>query len=182
MGSFLDGFTSIDELMEVQLLLLNKLLNKMNLNNQLLAYWIQTQSQIPASVDGDRPAVPLSLGGEKYKTFVYRASGLSGDGIIFEKRITGVISELLLLSTYGVSGNDDFSIKITSDNDVLVDTTYSNLTTSSNYEKGMTAFNDETKYVLQFQDIAFSNSIEVLVYNNNATFDNVVVKYQQLVE
>lgn len=175
----IDTFTSIDELLEVIALLQQQTYKQQELTNKLLYLLIQSIGQgQPVQVDLGNTSNLLSISDE-YKTFIFQRVNFSGDAVVFEKQASGIISELSFLSDVSDSDNADFSIKIVSDNDVLVDKTYTELAGKNNYRTDITAYNDSSYYALIFKDIAFSSNIVIQIYNSSATFDEIYLKYHE---
>jgi len=182
---FLDRFTQTDDL-------LRKLIQEQNTTNQLLYSFLRTgsapQSIIISSPEGESQSAPILS--DNYKTFIYRANNIvinsssfvNQQAKIFEKiGISGIIKQIKLLSDVSDSDNSSYGIRIMSDDDVLLEATYSELATYSNYESDITVYNDSSYYIMIIEEISFTNSIRIEVYNSDATFDLVEIKYHQRV-
>lgn len=181
MPNIIDKFTSLDDTMKVNALLLQNLLKQQQVTNKLLALQLQAIGQPAQQIGFGEDMTPLITGEGKYKSFVFKLVSVSGDRVVFKKEMTGIISEIYFLSDVSDANNAVYNIKLVSDNDVLYDDSYSNLMARSDYEADMTAFSDATYYILNVQNIAFQNSIIVQIYNSSATFDHVYIKYHERV-
>lgn len=186
MSELLDKWTKIDDILRDNSKLLNKLINEQIKTNQYLVALLNKKF-----VDIDL-ALPESIGGEiiknlnyLYKTITHKWTNqvvASSDKLtILKGNYTGIVSEVMIRTSDAAAANKNYSFRILADNEIIYDDTWDNFNTENGLMSDMSAFDNGTWYVLAFNTIAFTNAIEIEIYNlsNSITFSKVFIKYHR---
>ena len=90
---------------------------------------------------------------------------------------SGSVSELVLISDSTVAANKVYSLQIIADGKTIWNDTWTNFEIKSPYFSEMTAFDDDTYFVLAFQSIPFNESIVVNINEApNVEFASIFIK------
>lgn len=115
----------------------------------------------------------------EYETLIYKFSSVnvSTKRLVLEKNFKGKLEEIYFRSDSSDADNSDYSVLIEADNEPIYDDSYTNWEADSDYMTDMTAFDDGTYYLLQFNNIFFNKKIKVEIYNaGTPTFETVYMK------
>ncbi len=121
------------------------------------------------------------IGRFTYQTIVRKLSEitLTGNLEIAREEYSGILSELLLVSTSGVSGNDDYSVRVVADGNEVYNETFSNFSAYYHSYCEDVSANDDGSYIyLNIRDVFFTKSLKIEVYKigSQVTFDRIIVK------
>lgn len=196
-GTLLDQFTSIDDLLRETILALRDLTQDQRetnrqlqiVNKLLLAIYFKEDGNgniVAANQGLDASAIlqEISQGGSRITRVVNLINKqIDGSEIVFQGEFEGQLTEVLFKSETSGTDNDDYGVRIVSDEDIIYQDTYTEFAARQNTETAMAAFEDEINgwYLLQFQDVFFNNKIKVEVYDSSATFLRIYIKYHRTV-
>lgn len=194
----LDKFTDIDELLIDNTIAIKQLIEEqrdtnraLNVTNKLLlALYIQEDAdgnytaKIPSDIDTTGILEALEGGGDE-KTHINNLSNLKiiGRKQVFMLYGKGILIELLFKSSTSDTDYKSYSVRIVADNENSYEATFTELEARNYFERDMTCYEDtqESKYILQIQDIAYEDSLIVEIYNSVATFEQIYMKYHEVI-
>ena len=191
----IDKFTSIDELLiqSIQetrdLIMEQKETNRqMQINNKLLLALFYKESADGSVVQRDPIAIDTSIleeisrgGAITTRKIDLINQNISGKQVIFEGEFEGGLAEILFTSSTSTTDNKDYSVRILADNDPQYQGTFTEFEARGGTETDMACFEDEINewYLLQFQNVNFSNKILIEVYDSSAEFIRIYIKYHK---
>lgn len=191
----LDKFTSIDELLIDNTTAIRQLIEEqrdtnraLNVTNKLLlALYIQEDAdgnytaRLPGDIDTTGILEALEGGGEE-KTHIKSLPNMTitGKKQVFAIFGNGRLIEVLFKSSASNSDNKHYSARIIADNENEYEDTFDNFTARNYFERDLTCYEDtqENKYILQIQNIGYSDSLIVEIYDSVAIFEQIYIKYQ----
>ena len=156
------------------------LIEEQHISNKLLLHILFKEDVgiVPYEPKGiDTEEILESLGaGDDYQTLNRILSGKEAN--ISEKGV-GFIDTIKLVSNTTTTDNKDYSIEIVCDDNIIYKDSWDNLEARTATERGMVCYEDDIKgqYLLIFRNIFYTESFEMKVFNSEATFSLVQVKY-----
>ena len=195
--NIIDKFTSIDELLIENTIALKDLIQDQRETNRqlrisnklLLGLLVEESADGTISLRGDSgidtAAILEEIGGGG--TIISRKIDLAnvnvnGKKVIFEGEFEGGLAEVLFTSSTSTTDNKNYSVRIVGDDEIMYQDTFTNFEARGGTETDMACFEDSdvnSWYLLQFQNIYFSNKILVEIYDSSAEFIRVYVKYHR---
>lgn len=195
--NILDKFTDIDDLLRISIQETRDLImeqretnRQMQINNKLLLALYYQEDADGKMVQKDPMGIDTTIlesiarGGAMITRIVELVNKTIGTKeIIFEGEFEGILVEVLFVSSTSTVDNKDYSVRVLSDGNIVYQSTYAEFEAKGATETDMAAFEDEDNswYLLQFQNINFMNKILVEVYESEATFSRIYLKYHRSV-
>lgn len=189
----IDKFTNIDELLIETIKRINVQIDEQEETNRqmqitnkiLLALYIQEGSdgtytaRMPTDIDTGKILESIG-GGEERTTIVISIPNFSGDNKkVFELSDSGFVIEIMFKSSTDSVDNKDFSVRVNADDNIIYQNSFDNFESRNKFEKDMTCYKDtkDNIYYLQFQNISYKNSFIVEIFESNASFEQIYIKY-----
>lgn len=96
---------------------------------------------------------------------------------IIDKRFSGAIAEVAMVSVNTDPNNKDFKCRVFLDGNKIYDDNWDGYSIKHAYLTDMSAFDDGTYYILAFQSLFFNDEVKIEIYESKATFKFVFIKY-----
>ena len=153
-------------------------------NKLLLALYIEEAADgtlIAKQPNGiDTGKILESIGGGVERTTIIKSiPNFSGDKQAFELSDSGFVIEVMFKSSTSTTDNKDYSIRIKADDIIIYQDSFTNFESRNKFERDMTCYEDteDSYYFLHFKNISYRNSFIIEVYESEATFEQVYLKY-----
>lgn len=188
-GSAIDQFTNIDDILRAthniqvdMLYMLKNLAMSSALQNELL-YHIYIKG-----FGGKREDIKIegldSLFGNRMVTKNIKLSNITpstDNEEVYNLDGNGYVVEIIFLSSDSSTDNKEYSVRVTSNDNIIYDDSWDNFNSSSEYQNGATAFDNDRNgyYILNLQNFFFRNGFKINVYNSSATFTEINIKYHK---
>lgn len=188
----LDKFTNIDELLiENTIATRDSIIEQRETNRQmrisnrlilaLLVEELEDGTVIRKDVSGiDTDKILESIGkGGGRTTIVKSLPNFSGNKTVFELSDSGFVIEIMFKSSTSSTDNKDYSVRVSADNTIIYQDSFATFESHNKFERDMTCYEDtrDSYYFLQFKNISYKNKFVVEIYESEATFEQVYIKY-----
>lgn len=152
------------------------------LTNRLLLALIENKGGAGVIPEAERKRI-LAIA-KRYETGDYEtiinnwdSVTLSKDKMLIDKFGSGVVVEIIILSASGIVGNDDYSVNVIADGNAVYNDSYTNFAVISDYAQDVSAFDDGTFFVTNFNTIYYSKRIQIkLLLSSDIIFTKVFIK------